>query len=123
MFVLEGLDYCETAPVGLYSDMLVDENEIKHSRSLTEKASPASHNLKLDRLSEREKVGNQTLMYPTVSMAMEHEHKKNVLSTYILLMVIIANCLIMVLILDIYKWRFSFCAARITRICFSDAVH
>ncbi|ESQ33273.1 hypothetical protein EUTSA_v10005442mg [Eutrema salsugineum] len=50
-----GLDHCITAPVGLYGDMLVDGNEIQYSRSLTEKGSPASHNSKLDRLSEREK--------------------------------------------------------------------
>ena len=36
--------------------MLIDDNEIKYSRSLTEKASPVNHNSKLDRLPEREKV-------------------------------------------------------------------
>nr|CCO06499.1 sterol glycosyltransferase [Arabis alpina] len=50
-----GLDHCETAPVGLYGDVLIDDHEIKYSRSLTEKESPPFHNLKLDRLSEREK--------------------------------------------------------------------
>ncbi|KAH0906045.1 hypothetical protein HID58_037872 [Brassica napus] len=50
-----GLDHCTTAPVGLYGDVLIDDNEIKYSRSLTEKASPVNHNSKLDRLSEREK--------------------------------------------------------------------
>lgn len=56
MYVLQGLDHCTTAPVGLYGDVLIDDNEIKYSRSLTEKASPVNHNSKLDRLSEREKV-------------------------------------------------------------------
>jgi sterol 3beta-glucosyltransferase len=50
-----GLDHCETAPVGLYGDMLINDSEIQYSRSLTEKGSPAIHNLKLDRLSEQEK--------------------------------------------------------------------
>lgn len=54
--VLEGLDHCITAPVGLLGDMLIDDKEIQFSRSLTEKGSPASHNSRLDRLSEREKV-------------------------------------------------------------------
>lgn len=42
-------------------------------------------------------------MYPVVSMAMEQELKKNILSTYILLVVIFSNCLIMVFILDMSK--------------------
>ncbi|CAH8356805.1 unnamed protein product [Eruca vesicaria subsp. sativa] len=50
-----GLDHCKNAPVGLYGDKLIDDNEIKYSRSLTEKGSPVSHNSKLDRLSEHEK--------------------------------------------------------------------
>ncbi|CAN8302598.1 unnamed protein product [Cochlearia groenlandica] len=50
-----GLDHCGIAPVGLYVDMLIDDDEIKYTRSLTEKGSPSCHNLKLDRLSEREK--------------------------------------------------------------------
>lgn len=56
MYALEGLDHCGTAPVGLYGDMLIDNHEIKYSRSLTEKETPPYHNLKLDRLSERDKV-------------------------------------------------------------------
>uniref|UniRef100_A0A1J3DLL6 sterol 3beta-glucosyltransferase n=1 Tax=Noccaea caerulescens TaxID=107243 RepID=A0A1J3DLL6_NOCCA len=50
-----GLDHCITAPVGLLGDMLIDDKEIQFSRSLTEKGSLASHNSRLDRLSEREK--------------------------------------------------------------------
>ncbi|KAK8580171.1 hypothetical protein V6N13_143296 [Hibiscus sabdariffa] len=50
-----GLDHCITAPVGAHENLLIDANEIKPSRSTTEKKA-SRHDLKIDRLSEREKV-------------------------------------------------------------------
>ncbi|XWS15274.1 hypothetical protein CRYUN_Cryun35bG0081300 [Craigia yunnanensis] len=49
-----GLDHCITAPVGAHRNLLIDDNEISFSRSMTEKKTPR-HDLKIDRLSEREK--------------------------------------------------------------------
>ncbi|XP_021284049.1 sterol 3-beta-glucosyltransferase UGT80B1 isoform X2 [Herrania umbratica] len=49
-----GLDHCITAPVGTHRNLLIDDSEITLSRSMTEKKTPR-HDLKLDRLSEREK--------------------------------------------------------------------
>ncbi|XVE55141.1 hypothetical protein DITRI_Ditri03aG0136700 [Diplodiscus trichospermus] len=51
---LRGLDHCITAPVGAHRNLLIDDNEISFSRSRTEKKTPR-HDLKIDRLSEREK--------------------------------------------------------------------
>ncbi|KAE8666591.1 hypothetical protein F3Y22_tig00112496pilonHSYRG00043 [Hibiscus syriacus] len=50
-----GLDHCITAPVGAHENLLIDANEIKFSRSMTEKKT-SRHDLKIDRLSDREKV-------------------------------------------------------------------
>lgn len=49
------LDHCITAPVGAHRNVLIDDNEISFSRSMTEKKAPR-HDLKIDRFSEREKV-------------------------------------------------------------------
>ncbi|XVF39067.1 hypothetical protein PTKIN_Ptkin01aG0006000 [Pterospermum kingtungense] len=49
-----GLDHCTTAPIGDQGNPLIDDNEISFSRSMTEKKTPR-HDLKIDRLSEREK--------------------------------------------------------------------
>ncbi|KAK6257722.1 hypothetical protein QUC31_001181 [Theobroma cacao] len=51
----KGLDHCITAPVGTPRNLLIDDNEITFSRSMTEKKTPR-HDLKIDRLSETEKV-------------------------------------------------------------------
>lgn len=48
------LDHCITAPI-TRRDSLTDMNEFRYSRSLTEKKPMPRHDLKLDRLSEREK--------------------------------------------------------------------
>lgn len=48
------LDHCITAPI-TRRDSLTDMNEFRYSRSMTEKKSMLRHDLKLDRLSEREK--------------------------------------------------------------------
>lgn len=48
------LDHCITAPI-TRRDSLTDMNEFRYSRSMTEKKSMPRHDLKLDRLSEREK--------------------------------------------------------------------
>ncbi|XP_038701193.1 sterol 3-beta-glucosyltransferase UGT80B1 isoform X2 [Tripterygium wilfordii] len=48
-----GLDYCITAPVSAQKSLLIDQ-DFTFSRSMTEKKIPR-HELKLDRLSEREK--------------------------------------------------------------------
>lgn len=53
--ILEGLDHCITAPVGIHRSLLFDDHEISFTRSMTEK----KHDIKLDRLSEREKVDNR----------------------------------------------------------------
>ncbi|EOY16746.1 UDP-Glycosyltransferase superfamily protein isoform 1 [Theobroma cacao] len=50
----KGLDHCITAPVGTPRNLLIDDNEITFSRSMTEKKTPR-HDLKIDRLSETEK--------------------------------------------------------------------
>ncbi|XP_044475534.1 sterol 3-beta-glucosyltransferase UGT80B1-like isoform X2 [Mangifera indica] len=50
-----GLDHCTTAPITSRDNPLVDDDEIIYSRSLTEKKTVPRHDLKLDRLSEREK--------------------------------------------------------------------
>ncbi|XVF37196.1 hypothetical protein REPUB_Repub19eG0125200 [Reevesia pubescens] len=49
-----GLDHCITASVDVHKNLLIDDNEIKFSRSMTEKKT-ARPDLKIDRLSEREK--------------------------------------------------------------------
>ena len=59
-FSLEGLDHCITAPVGAHRNLLIDDIEISFSRSMTEKKTPR-HDLKIDRLSEREKVDNRVM--------------------------------------------------------------
>lgn len=48
------LDHCITAPI-TRRDSLTDMNEFRYSRSLTEKKPMPRHDLKLDRLSDREK--------------------------------------------------------------------
>ncbi|KAH9691748.1 Sterol 3-beta-glucosyltransferase UGT80B1 [Citrus sinensis] len=48
------LDHCITAPI-TRRDSLTDMNEFRYSRSMTEKKSMPRHDLKLDRLSDREK--------------------------------------------------------------------
>ncbi|KAF3445501.1 hypothetical protein FNV43_RR10677 [Rhamnella rubrinervis] len=50
-----GLDHSITAPVGSHRDLLTDDYGITFSRSMTEKREIPKHDLKLDRLSEREK--------------------------------------------------------------------
>ncbi|XP_022773402.1 sterol 3-beta-glucosyltransferase UGT80B1-like [Durio zibethinus] len=50
-----GLDHCISEPVGAHGNLLIDDSEIPFSRSMMEKKA-ARHDLKLDRLSEREKV-------------------------------------------------------------------
>ncbi|KAM3760056.1 hypothetical protein ACB098_01G165800 [Castanea mollissima] len=50
-----GLDHCITAPVGIHRSLLFDDHEISFTRSMTEKKEAPRHDLKLDRLSEREK--------------------------------------------------------------------
>ena len=62
--LFEGLDHCITAPI-TRRDSLTDMNEFRYSRSMTEKKSIPRHDLKLDRLSDREKVYNKNLMHVT----------------------------------------------------------
>ncbi|KAJ7974048.1 Sterol 3-beta-glucosyltransferase [Quillaja saponaria] len=50
-----GLDHSITAPVGIHRNLLADDCEIMFSRSMTEKRETPRHDLKLDRLSNREK--------------------------------------------------------------------
>uniref|UniRef100_A0A1D1XCL4 sterol 3beta-glucosyltransferase n=1 Tax=Anthurium amnicola TaxID=1678845 RepID=A0A1D1XCL4_9ARAE len=51
-----GLEHCKTAPVrSNSSNMLIDSDELKISRSKTEKKERLKHDWKLDRLSEHEK--------------------------------------------------------------------
>ena len=52
----EGLDHWIAAPIGTPKNLLIDEHEIKFARSMTERRESRRHDLKLDRLSEREKV-------------------------------------------------------------------
>ncbi|BBH08917.1 UDP-Glycosyltransferase superfamily protein [Prunus dulcis] len=50
-----GLDHYITAPIGTPKGLLIEDHEIKFSRSMTEKKGLPRHDFKLDRLSEREK--------------------------------------------------------------------
>lgn len=50
-----GLDHCTSAPLAAQRHQLIDDNEIAFSRSMTEKKN-SRHDLKIDRLSEHEKV-------------------------------------------------------------------
>ncbi|XP_030952221.1 sterol 3-beta-glucosyltransferase UGT80B1 isoform X3 [Quercus lobata] len=50
-----GLDHCITAPVGIHRSLLFDDHGILFTRSMTEKKEAPRHDIKLDRLSEREK--------------------------------------------------------------------
>ncbi|KAM5562270.1 sterol 3-beta-glucosyltransferase UGT80B1 [Rosa sericea] len=50
-----GLDHWITAPIGTPKNLLIDDHEIKFSRSMMERRESRRHDLKLDRLSEREK--------------------------------------------------------------------
>uniref|UniRef100_A0A5B7ACA7 Putative sterol 3-beta-glucosyltransferase UGT80B1 isoform X1 n=1 Tax=Davidia involucrata TaxID=16924 RepID=A0A5B7ACA7_DAVIN len=50
-----GLDHCDTAPVGTHKNLFLESHEIGFYRSMTEKRENPRHDLKLDRLSEREK--------------------------------------------------------------------
>ncbi|KAA8537907.1 hypothetical protein F0562_027513 [Nyssa sinensis] len=50
-----GLDHCITAPVGTHKNLFLESPEIGFSRSMIEKREIPKHDLKLDRLSEREK--------------------------------------------------------------------
>lgn len=50
-----GLDYCITAPISINRNLLIEDNEVSFSRSMTEKKEAPRHDIKLDRLSEREK--------------------------------------------------------------------
>jgi sterol 3beta-glucosyltransferase len=59
--ILEGLDYCITAPISINRNLLIDDNEVSFSRSMTEKKEAPRHDIKLDRLSEREKVENRIM--------------------------------------------------------------
>lgn len=56
MIVLEGLDHSVTTPVRTERNVLIDDNEVLFSRSMTEKIGSPRLNLILDRLSECEKV-------------------------------------------------------------------
>ncbi|KAF5467739.1 hypothetical protein F2P56_011961 [Juglans regia] len=51
-----GLDHCVTAPVCIDRSLLTDDHAVTFSRSMTEKKEVPRHDLKLDRLSEREKI-------------------------------------------------------------------
>ncbi|XP_040995853.1 sterol 3-beta-glucosyltransferase UGT80B1 [Juglans microcarpa x Juglans regia] len=51
-----GLDHCVTAPVCIDRSLLIDDHAVTFSRSMTEKKEVPRHDLKLDRLSEREKI-------------------------------------------------------------------
>ena len=59
--ILEGLDHCITAPISINRNLLIDDHEVSFSRSMTEKKEAPRHDLKLDRLSEREKVENRIM--------------------------------------------------------------
>ncbi|XP_050269380.1 sterol 3-beta-glucosyltransferase UGT80B1 isoform X2 [Quercus robur] len=50
-----GLDHCITAPVGINRSLLFDDHGISFTRSMIEKKEAPRHDIKLDRLSEREK--------------------------------------------------------------------
>ncbi|KAF8411620.1 hypothetical protein HHK36_004177 [Tetracentron sinense] len=50
-----GLEHCNTAPVGRQKNLLIESREVTLSRSKTEKKETPKNDLKLDRLSEREK--------------------------------------------------------------------
>ncbi|GLU06994.1 hypothetical protein SLE2022_239750 [Rubroshorea leprosula] len=50
-----GLDHCIVAPIGSQRSLLTDDNELTFCRSMTEKRTTSKHDLKLDKLSEREK--------------------------------------------------------------------
>ncbi|GAV66125.1 UDPGT domain-containing protein/Glyco_transf_28 domain-containing protein [Cephalotus follicularis] len=50
-----GFDHCTTVPIGTHVDPLIDKHEITFSRSMTEKKTVPRHDLKLDRLTDREK--------------------------------------------------------------------
>ncbi|KAH0976882.1 hypothetical protein GBA52_026601 [Prunus armeniaca] len=50
-----GLDHYITAPIGTPKGLLIEDHEIKFSRSMTEKKGLPRHDFKLDRLSDREK--------------------------------------------------------------------
>ncbi|XP_062019257.1 sterol 3-beta-glucosyltransferase UGT80B1 isoform X1 [Rosa rugosa] len=54
-YLNEGLDHWITAPIGTPKNLLIDDHNIKFSRSMTERRESRRHDLKLDRLSEREK--------------------------------------------------------------------
>ncbi|KAL5776625.1 hypothetical protein ACOSP7_009551 [Xanthoceras sorbifolium] len=49
------LDHCPSAPVTTRRNSLVDDGEIRYSRSMTDKKKIPRHDLKLDRLTESEK--------------------------------------------------------------------
>ncbi|XP_059631590.1 sterol 3-beta-glucosyltransferase UGT80B1 [Cornus florida] len=51
----KGLDHCITAPVGTHKDSLIESLDLGFYRSMTEKRESSRHDLKLDRLTEREK--------------------------------------------------------------------
>jgi sterol 3beta-glucosyltransferase len=59
--ILEGLDHCITAPISINRNLLIDDHEVSFSRSMMEKKEVPRHDLKLDRLSEREKVENRIM--------------------------------------------------------------
>jgi sterol 3beta-glucosyltransferase len=59
--ILEGLDHCITAPISINRNLLIDDHEVPFSRSMMEKNEVPRHDLKLDRLSEREKVENRIM--------------------------------------------------------------
>ncbi|KAA8546575.1 hypothetical protein F0562_002686 [Nyssa sinensis] len=50
-----GLDHCATVPVGAHKNLFLESHEIGFPRSMTERRETPRHDLKLDRLSEREK--------------------------------------------------------------------
>ncbi|OVA01454.1 UDP-glucuronosyl/UDP-glucosyltransferase [Macleaya cordata] len=50
-----GLEHCNTAPVRPHNHMLIDSQEVTLYRSKTEKRDAPKHDLKLDKLSDREK--------------------------------------------------------------------
>ncbi|KAK6938269.1 hypothetical protein RJ641_031777 [Dillenia turbinata] len=50
-----GLEHCPTAPIGAHRSFSLDSQEVIFSRSKTEKKETPRHDLKLDRLSERER--------------------------------------------------------------------
>lgn len=50
------MDHWITAPIGTPKNFVIDDHEVRFSRSMTERRESRRHDLKLDRLSEREKV-------------------------------------------------------------------